>query len=141
MNLTTSRSIKRAKEVGLRKVIGADRKQLIRQFLGESFLMTVLSLIIALLIVGLGLQPLNNLAGTEFVFADILRIDFLLILAAIVLFTGFIAGSYPAFFLSGIKPSSTIKGALNNSFKKSKFRKILVVGQFSISIILIILKF
>ncbi len=139
MNLSTSKSIKRAKEVGLRKVIGADRKQLIYQFLGESFLLTVLSIFIAFLIVGLSLSALNNLVGTEFLLTDIFKIDILLILLIIFICTGLIAGSYPAFFLSGFKSSSTIKGMLSNNSKDSTTRKILVVSQFAISIILIIL--
>jgi putative ABC transport system permease protein len=138
MNLSTARSANRAKEVGLRKVVGADRGMLINQFLGESFLLAVISVLIALGFVALFNNYFNNLIGREIsinIFSEQLIIFGLLI---IIVFVGLIAGSYPAFFLSGFKPSSVLKGEYNKGVKNSRFRSILVVFQFAISITLII---
>ncbi|WP_315819008.1 ABC transporter permease [Paraflavitalea speifideaquila] len=138
MNLSTARASKRAKEVGVRKVIGAGRKSLIMQFLSESFSLSLIGVLIALPLLILALPWLNQL--TE---ADI-TIDFLrhykvwLALVAIILVTGLLAGSYPAFYLSAFDAIKVIKGNFKSQISAAGIRRTLVVFQFSLSIILII---
>jgi putative ABC transport system permease protein len=137
MNLATARSANRALEVGLRKVVGSDRFQLVKQFLGESVFLAFLALLLAIVFVYLLLPPFNVLSGKELVFAfDNTWIFPALI--GIVLFVGIVAGSYPAFFLSSFKPVSVLKGAVRAGAANMQLRRILVVGQFAISIIFII---
>ncbi|RAK02837.1 putative ABC transport system permease protein [Larkinella arboricola] len=137
MNLSTARSAKRAKEVGLRKVMGSLRKALMAQFLTESVLMTVLALTASLIFVALLLPFFNTVSGKEIQFRELLQPQFLLIALAIVVFTGFISGSYPAFYLSSFEPATVLKGSFNAK-GGSFFRKTLVVAQFSISLIMLI---
>jgi len=136
MNLATARSTLRAKEIGLRKVVGAGKSSLIRQFYGEAFITVLLALLMSLLLVELLLPAFNSLTGKT------LSLDFagnyhlILVLIAIALVTGSISGSYPALYLSSIRPISALKGAkLSGS---TLFRKFLVVFQFLLSITLII---
>jgi len=136
MNLATARSARRAKEVGLRKVVGAGRKQLIGQFLGESLLISFIALLIAIALVWLLLPVFNELAGKE------LSIQFLdgkiiITLLGIALATGLISGSYPALFLSGFRPVKVLKGNLKTMGGNLIFRNALVVVQFVVSIILL----
>jgi putative ABC transport system permease protein len=138
MNLATARSVKRAKEVGLRKVVGAVRGQLIKQFIGESAIFSALSLFLALILVFLFLPTLNNLTGQFVRFEDLGRAEIFLSLIGIVLLVGFLSGSYPALFLSAFQPANVLKGTLKSGTKGGLFRKILVVAQFGISIILIV---
>ena len=141
MNLATARSANRSKEVGLRKVVGAARRQLIRQFIGESMLYSMLSLLLALVLVALAVPLLNGLTGQEVQFAHLGQSVLLLSLLAVVLVCGLVSGSYPALFLSGFHPASVLKGGRSGGSSGSLFRKILVVAQFSISILLIICTF
>lgn len=138
MNLSTARSSKRSSEVGVRKVLGAEKGALIRQFLGESILMTIIAFIIALFIAILILPIFNQLSQKQITisYADdrFLFLEFLLM----ALVTGFIAGSYPAFYLSSFNPVKVLKGKLSNSLAVVSIRKGLVVFQFIISVILII---
>jgi putative ABC transport system permease protein len=136
MNLSTAKASGRFKEVGIRKVIGARRHSLIFQFIGESLLMAFLSLALACLFVELLLPAFREITGKEIS----LQINTSLILTAtgIAVFTGFVAGSYPAFYLSSFRPVMVLKGKLNNSSGDSSIRKVLVVFQFSISVILIV---
>ncbi|NQV17432.1 MAG: ABC transporter permease [Armatimonadetes bacterium] len=136
MNLTTARSAKRAREVGIRKVVGADKKQLIGQFLSESILLAFISLIIAFVLVELFLPAFNQLAGKE-LSVEPSNITFLLSLIGITLFVGIVSGSYPALYLSRFKPNKVLKSG-NAPKTKNKFRTVLVVFQFTISIALII---
>lgn len=136
MNLSTARSAKRSKEVGMRKVIGAQRIQLIRQFLAESMVLSFLALVIALLLVQVLLPAFNNVSGKHLRFNPF-SIDILLILILITLVTGAVAGSYPALFLSSFKPVKVLKGTLKTGKSAIVFRKVLVVTQFCISIMLI----
>ena len=138
MNLATARSAKRAREVGLRKVVGAQRSQLIWQFVGESVLITLLAILLALASVEMMLPFFNTLTGKNFTHAAFLDSGFILTLLGIVLFVGLIAGSYPAFFLSKFKPAEVLKSDKNPRSSNAIFRKALVVVQFTISLILII---
>ena len=137
MNLSTARSEKRAKEVGIRKTVGSLRPQLIKQFLTESIVVAFLSLVIALLLV-LALIPFFNGLSDKEIHLPGANIYFWLFILAFTLFTGIVSGSYPAFYLSGFEPIKVLKG----TFRVGRFaalpRKVLVVVQFSISIALII---
>jgi putative ABC transport system permease protein len=138
MNLSTAQSSRRAKEVGIKKVSGSSRSMLIWQFFSESIILTFLSLLIAIVIIKLSIPFFNNLlqADLEFdFFASWITIPALIILSILV---GVLAGSYPAFYLSSFSPNAVLKGTLKNSMKNGKLRGILVVLQFTISIMLII---
>ncbi|PIQ21983.1 MAG: hypothetical protein COW65_05750 [Cytophagales bacterium CG18_big_fil_WC_8_21_14_2_50_42_9] len=137
MNLSTARSAKRAKEVGVRKVIGAVRSVLMGQFIGESILISVLAIFIAIGLAQLFLPVFNELTGKgiKLQFSDPV---FLGTLTLIALVTGLLAGSYPAIFLSSFKPVTVLKGTLKFSNKVALFRKSLVVFQFGLSAVLII---
>jgi ABC-type antimicrobial peptide transport system permease subunit len=137
MNLATARSAKRAKEVGIRKVVGAIRSTLIAQFVGEAVVHTFISIIIAIAITTLVLPAFDQLTGKQLV----LPFDqptFWFTILGLILITGFIAGSYPALFLSSLKPVCVLKGSLKFSWSASFFRKALVVFQFAMSVFLII---
>lgn len=138
MNLSTARSSNRAKEVGVRKVLGSARKNLIAQFLTESMLVTITAAIVALVIALLALPLFNELAAKQLVIGPGSAKWLVPGLLATVVLVGFLAGSYPAFFLSAFKPISVLKGKLATGFKGSSLRSFLVVFQFSISIFLII---
>ncbi|MFN3382246.1 MAG: ABC transporter permease [Runella zeae] len=137
MNLATARSVKRAKEVGVRKVIGAMKSVLIGQFIGEAILITFMSLVIALLIVFLLLPTFNMLTEKE-LSLNFTEGSFWLFLIILTLLTGFVAGSYPALFMSSLNPVVVLKGALKFKPSATYFRKGLVVFQFALSIILIV---
>ena len=137
MNLSTARSVKRAVEVGLRKVIGANRGSLVRQFIGESVVMAVLSLIFAILLVELMLPVVNNFINLNLELDLLQNVTQLFWLLAIVFFVGLVAGSYPAFFLSGFQPATVLKGSFKAGKIHERFRSVLVVTQFAISIALI----
>jgi putative ABC transport system permease protein len=137
MNLATAQSAKRAKEVGLRKVIGAMRSSLIRQFIGEAMLLTFISVIIAFALVSLLLPAFNNITGKH-ISIPVSNPFFWLSLTGLLLITGFVAGSYPALFLSSLNPVKVLKGSLKFSSAAVFFRKGLVVFQFVLSIILIV---
>ncbi len=138
MNLATARSAGRAKEVGMRKVVGARRGQLIGQFLSESMLLVFIALVIALLLMTLGLPALNDFSQKELSFGQLLDPGFLAILAGITLITGLIAGLYPAFFLASFRPLNVLKGQIATKLRTGTLRQVLVVTQFSIAIALII---
>jgi ABC-type antimicrobial peptide transport system permease subunit len=137
MNLSTAQASKRAKEVGLRKVIGAFPRQLFKQFMGESFLMVLVSAVIAILLVFAILPLFNDLTGKQLGFELMDRVV-VMIFVAVLLGTAILAGTYPAIFVSDYKPVEVLKGQLRSGAKASIFRKVLVVVQFSLSIILII---
>jgi len=137
MNLATARSIRRAKEVGVRKVVGSSRLYLINQFLGESILLSFLAFLVSILTLNFILPLFNLFAGKHIV----LPIDqplYWLSLIGIMLFTGLVAGSYPALFLSSLRPSSVLKGVVRFTSSSIFFRKGLSVFQFSLSIVLLI---
>ncbi|WP_336517715.1 ABC transporter permease [Pollutibacter soli] len=137
MNLTTARSVKRAKEIGIRKVAGAFRALLIRQFMGEALLITAFSVILALGIVLLLLPAFNNVTGKE-ISLPYSQPGFWIILIVLTAITGLVSGSYPALFLSNFEPIRVLKGTLKFSSGATWFRKGLVVFQFMLSILLII---
>ncbi len=136
MNLATARSARRAKEVGLRKVVGAGRGQLIGQFLGESMLIAFIALIIAITLVWL-LLPVFNLVSGKLLSIHILDGKILAGLIGIALITGLISGSYPALFLSGFQPVKVLKGNMKTMGGNRIFRNSLVVLQFVVSIVLL----
>ncbi len=138
MNLTTSRSGNRAKEVGLRKVVGATRKELISQFFSESIFMSFLALIFAVQLAFLLLPYFNELSGKQLNLNTHGNISILCGLLLITLITGLFSGSYPALLLSSFQPVKVLKGTLRAGAKSSLFRKTLVVTQFTLSVFLII---
>ncbi|MEM9674753.1 MAG: ABC transporter permease [Cyclobacteriaceae bacterium] len=138
MNLATARSGNRAKEVGIRKTLGSLRTHLIRQFMSESVLLSLIATVLGLASAWLLLSPFNNLAGKEI--SDLLFIQpwFLLSLFGLMLLVGVLAGSYPAFYLSSFRPAEVLKGKIKAGMKSSGIRNGLVVFQFFVSITLII---
>lgn len=137
MNLSTARSSERAREVGIRKVVGADKGKLVFQYLVESFIISLLSLLIGLLIVNLILPVFNQLAEKQLTMQLDNPVN-ISILAAIVIICGFLAGLYPAFVLSRFRPAYVLKGKFRSSRSGAMLRKGLVVFQFGVSLILVI---
>ncbi|RYC68898.1 MULTISPECIES: ABC transporter permease [Spirosoma] len=136
INLATARSALRAREVGVRKVVGALRSSLIGQFLSESMLTSLLAVVLAIGLVWLVLPTFNTTFGKQLAI-DLASPAFWLSLAGLVLITGFLSGSYPALFLSGLQPVRILKGKMQLGHGPALFRKTLVVFQFSLSIFLI----
>ena len=136
MNLSTADASRRLKEIGIKKAMGSKRNVLISQYLVESFLMTLLSAILALLIVVLLLPQFNELAAKEMELG--FKARYLLVFMATLLVTGLLAGSYPAFYLSGLNTITTLKGKLNTTFSEVLARRGLVIFQFVLSTILIL---
>ena len=137
MNLATARSANRAREVGMRKVVGANRSHLIRQFIGESMVLAVIALVVSIGLCYLMLPFLNYLAEKS------MTLDFgdgtlVAGLVGIALVVGFLAGSYPAFFLSSFQPVTVLKGSMKAGAGNTMLRKVLVVGQFAMSILMIV---
>ncbi len=137
INLSTARGVKRAKEVGLRKVVGAGRRMLAVQFLGESFLVTLISLLLAAGLVALALPAFGRFTGHVMGFGRVLSPANLLVFAAGFLITGLAAGIYPALYLASFRPSAILRGELTRGTGGTALRKSLVVFQFAISIALI----
>jgi ABC-type antimicrobial peptide transport system permease subunit len=138
MNLSTARSVNRAKEVGLRKVVGAKKQNLVIQFYGESILMSFLGLLFALVLITLLLPGFSNLADKDFELSTLLQWKFILGMIVVTLLTGIISGSYPAIYLSAFQPMRILKGNVSQGGSNALFRKVLVIFQFSISLILIV---
>lgn len=138
MNLATARSLKRAKEIGIRKAIGAHRKQLIIQFLTESVVLTLISSVIALLLTDLFLPVFNSFTGKELSLNILISFQEIWKLIVGVLVVGIFSGSYPAFFLSSFTPFEVLKGRVRAGSLQLAIRKYLVIFQFVISILLII---
>ena len=137
MNLSTARSSIRAKEIGLRKVNGASRGRLVRQYLSESFIQTFISVVIAILLVLLLLNKFNQISGKEIQARDLLSLQYLLGIAGVLVITTLLAGSYPALYLSALKPVRAIREQTDQRTGSGLFRKILVVFQFTLAVILI----
>ena len=141
MNLATARSVKRAKEVGLRKSFGSNRGEIAKQFFLESFLTTFSSLLLAFILVMLFLRPFNQLAHKTFSIASIFNPYMLLIVIGIVIFMGFISGIYPALYLSRFQPVEVLKGQIAKGKSAEFFRKSLVTIQYTVALVLIICTF
>ncbi|HEY4154766.1 MAG TPA: ABC transporter permease [Puia sp.] len=137
MNLATAQSAKRAKEVGLRKVIGAFRSSLIRQFLGEALLLTFFSVLLALVLAAALIPAFNQLTGKQ-LSIPFGQPGFWIVLSGLLIVTGFVAGSYPALFMSSLNPVRVLKGSLKFGWQAAFFRKGLVVFQFVLSFLLIV---
>jgi putative ABC transport system permease protein len=138
MNLSTAQASRRAKEVGIKKIGGSTRGMLVSQFLSESFILTLISLLLALIFIKVSLPYFNNLLGVTLglnLFAFWYTIPVLLLFSVIV---SLLAGSYPALFLSAFKPYDVLKGSVKNSILNGRLRRVLVVFQFTVSILLIV---
>ena len=138
MNLATARSVKRAKEVGLRKVVGAYRKQLIFQFVGEAMILSFLALILGLILIEIVLPTFNHLLDKNLILDLFSNGTPIILLTGLAVVVGIVAGSYPAFYLSAFQPVKVLKGSFTKGPGKSSLRNVLVIVQFSISIFLII---
>ncbi|MBN2357429.1 ABC transporter permease [candidate division KSB1 bacterium] len=138
MNLATARSAGRAREIGLRKVVGASKGRIIRQFFSESILLALLALLLAVALVILLLPVFNHISGKELSTGFLLRGHILLGIFVIALLTGMVSGSYPALFLASFQPVKVLQGRFKSGAKSTVLRRILVVAQFSLSIFLMI---
>jgi putative ABC transport system permease protein len=138
MNLTTAKSTRRAREIGLRKILGAERESLIGQFLGESVIMSVLGLVIALILIEILLPEFSNMVSRELELYQIRNLDLIIGIPLFVILIGILAGSYPAFIMSSFKPVNVLKGMISGQKNASGFRNMLVLVQFAISLVLII---
>ena len=138
MNLATARSTRRAREVGLRKVVGSKRSLLIVQFLSESTILTLISLILSLILVALLIPKFNLFAGKSFDLSILHSSTTLLSMFSVIIVVGIIGGSYPAFYLSRYSPITVFKGEVTKGSAGSIFRKVLVVIQFTISVAMIV---
>ncbi len=138
MNLTTARSARRAKEIGMRKVAGSNRRQLAVQFLGESLFTALVAVVLSVLLMMILLRVFNSLSGKEFTLGTLLQPFNLLLLLAVALFTGLAGGSYPALYLSGFSPIGILKGSLSKASGNVALRRTLVVLQFTVSMIMLI---
>jgi putative ABC transport system permease protein len=134
MNLTTARAVRRAKEVGIRKVVGAQKNQLVHQFLGESLVLSTFSAAVAVVLVIMAMPLFNRLTGKEFTLLSLSDPAFFLGAAAIALAVGLVSGIYPAFFLAAFQPVSSLKRGAPHSASGILLRKGLVVFQFALSI-------
>lgn len=138
INLATARSVYRAKEVGLRKVVGSTRGSLIRQFLSESFLLTVLSFIIAVALIGIVLPLFNQLLDKTYDLSDFTQPTLVLGSAALIILITFLSGYYPALVMTSMKPSEVLKSSVKSGTRGIQLRRVLVVFQFMISTTLLI---
>jgi len=138
MNLTTARFARRAREVGMRKVVGAKKRQLIFQFMGESIVMSGIAFVLAITIAGISLPILNELTNKQFTDQSFLQPEIIIISSMLILFVGFITGSYPSFILSQFRAAIVLKSGMTGSSKGSVLRKALVVAQFTVTILFII---
>jgi len=137
MNLSTARASKRAKEVGVRKVIGAERRDLVKQFLGESFLLSLIGVLLAMLLLLVAMPWLNQLTQADIQLSFFKDYRIWIMLAALIVVTGLVAGSYPAFYLSAFRAIKVIKGNFTSHISAKGIRRSLVVFQFVLSIVLI----
>ncbi|RLD21519.1 MAG: ABC transporter permease [Bacteroidetes bacterium] len=138
MNLSTAKSASRSKEVGLRKTFGSLRGQLVKQFLVESLIFSIISGFLAVTMVYLLLPVFNNFAGKGIPVSTLFSLEMVSLVVGLSFLVGIIAGSYPAFYLTAFRPSEVLKGKVKSGAKSGRLRGILVVAQFSISIVLIV---
>ncbi len=137
MNLSTAQSARRSREIGIRKVAGANKRKIVVQFLGEAMLIVLVANVIAMIFVELLLPDYNNFIGKQ-LSVNYQSAGLYIGLISVVLFCGLVAGSYPAFFLSSLKPLDTMRGIVNKNPGKAAFRRVLVIFQFSLPILLVI---
>jgi len=138
MNLSTAKAAGRAKEIGLRKTVGAGRRSLVAQFYGETAVLTVISLLLALIFIALLLPTFNQMAQKSLSLTALFSLKSLLGLTGVCLLTALLAGSYPALYLSSMQAGQVLKGRLSKAASNIKLRRILVIGQFALSIVLIV---
>lgn len=138
MNLSTAQAARRAKEVGIKKISGSTRGKLITQFLAESFMLSFISLVLAIIFIKLTLPYFNNLLGAKLVLNLLAQWYIIPVLLLFTVFVGILSGTYPAFFLSSFNPYEVLKGSVKNSMKNGRLRRVLVVFQFAVSILLIV---
>jgi putative ABC transport system permease protein len=138
MNLATARSTRRAREVGMRKVAGSQRSLLVMQFLSESVVLTIISLLLSIILLLILLPKFNALAGKSFDLSILYSPAAVLSMLVVILIAGLFGGSYPAFFLSRFSPVTVLKGEITQGTAGSLFRKVLVVIQFTISVVMIV---
>lgn len=138
MNLTTAQSLKRAREVGIRKVVGSKRSHLIFQFLSESVLISLIALVLATALLGIVVPKFNELSGKQLVLNPLENVTVILAFLGITVIVGLIAGLYPAFFLSKFNPATVLKGSFATNVSGQNMRKGLVVFQFAIAFIIMV---
>src|SRR5450759_4672207 len=138
MNLSTAQASRRAKEVGIKKVAGSTRGMLVAQFLSESFMLSFISLILALIFIKATLPYFNNLLSAKLVLSLVANWYTIPTLLLFSVFVGLLSGGYPAFFLSSFNPYEVLKGSVKNSMQNGRLRRVLVVFQFAVSILLIV---
>ena len=138
INLSTAKAASRGKEIGIKKVAGADKKTMVIQFMLESLLLVFLAMIFALLLVGLALDIFNNLSGKSFTISDLFQAKFILSLLLVGVFAGIVSGLYPAFYLSSFQPAAVLKGEASAGRGNGRMRQVLVVIQFTLSILIAI---
>jgi ABC-type antimicrobial peptide transport system permease subunit len=138
INLSTAKASGRTKEIGIKKVTGADQKTLIIQFMFETFFLVLVALVLALLLIGLSLPIFNNISGKYFILSDLVHVKFIVSILVIGIVTGTIAGMYPAFYLASFKPSTVLKGGSVSEKGNGKLRQVLVITQFALSILIAI---
>jgi putative ABC transport system permease protein len=136
INLSTAKASSRGKEIGIKKVAGADQLSMIVQFMLESLLLVAAAMVLALIIVGLLLHVFNNISGKNFSLSDLLQMKFILSFVAVGLLAALVSGIYPALYLSSFKPVTVLKGELASSRGNGRLRQILVVIQFSLSMLI-----
>jgi len=138
MNLSTAQASRRAKEVGIKKIGGSTRGMLVTQFLSESFILSFISMIVALIIIRITIPYFNNLLGASLTLGLIAKWYTIPALILFTFFVGLLSGSYPAFFLSSFSPYEVLKGNTKSSIQNGRLRRVLVVFQFAVSILLIV---
>ena len=136
INLSTAKASGRTKEIGIKKVTGADQKTLIIQFMLESFFLVLIALVLALILMGLSLPLFNNISGKSFILSDLLRVKFIISILVVGLVTAVIAGLYPALYLASFKPVTVLKGESVSGKGNGKLRQVLVIVQFALSILI-----
>ncbi len=138
INLSTAKASGRTKEIGIKKVTGADQKTLIIQFMLETFFLVLVALVLALILIGLSLPVFNNISGKHFILSDLMHIKFIAGILVVGIVTAIIAGLYPALYLASFKPATVLKGGSVSEKGNGKLRQVLVVIQFALSILIAI---
>jgi len=138
INLSTAKASGRTKEIGIKKVAGANQKTLIIQFMLETFFLVLVALALALILIGLSLPVFNNISGKHFILSDLVHIKFIASILVVGIITGILAGLYPALYLASFKPATVLKGGSVSEKGNGKLRQVLVIIQFTLSILIAI---